>query len=292
MNIVEETNCRLCNSKTEKVFISKILLKYDINFFQCKNCKLLQSEKPYWLDEAYNDAISILDTGIFLRNNENLKKILTLISNLNILTSPKKNKILNFFKKEKPESFTGKILDYGGGYGILVRLLRDTGIDAFWFDKYAQNIFAKGFEFNKSENYNIAVAFELFEHFDEPFKNITEILELSKFDFLIFSTLNYGNDVPGKDWWYYVFEGGQHICFYNSETFKTIEKIFDCKIYSINDDFHILSTKYKEIDLNDLKFLFQNMNENYSEIIKLYNSKTFPDHMYLKEALNTKKASK
>ena len=61
----------------------------------------------------------------------------------NIEISKNLKLIIPFFIKE-PQ--TKKFLDYGGGYGILVRLMRDVGYDFYWFDKYSQNIFAKGFE--------------------------------------------------------------------------------------------------------------------------------------------------
>ena len=40
----------------------------------------------------------------------------------------------------------GSIVDYGGGYGLLVRLMRNSGFDFYRYDPYCANFFAKGFE--------------------------------------------------------------------------------------------------------------------------------------------------
>jgi Nif-specific regulatory protein len=43
-------------------------------------------------------------------------------------------------------SLFGTVVDCAGGYGILVRLLRDYGVNALWSDPYCENVLAKGFE--------------------------------------------------------------------------------------------------------------------------------------------------
>ena len=42
----------------------------------------------------------------------------------------------------------GKVVDYAGGHGFLVRLLRDKGINALWMDPYSENLVARGFEYS------------------------------------------------------------------------------------------------------------------------------------------------
>jgi hypothetical protein len=39
-----------------------------------------------------------------------------------------------------------RFIDYGGGYGLFVRLMRDAGFDYYWFDKFCDNVLSKGFE--------------------------------------------------------------------------------------------------------------------------------------------------
>jgi hypothetical protein len=45
-------------------FRHTVLRKYDVQYFQCGGCGFLQTETPYWLDEAYSSAIVTADTGI------------------------------------------------------------------------------------------------------------------------------------------------------------------------------------------------------------------------------------
>ena len=56
------------------------IIKYQIDYFFCKNCGFLQTEKPYWLEEAYKDSINDSDTGYLQRNVLFSKKTLKLFS--------------------------------------------------------------------------------------------------------------------------------------------------------------------------------------------------------------------
>jgi len=52
-----------------------ILNKYTIDYFHCPNCGFLQTQEPFWLDEAYKDPINISDTGYLSRNIYLSKKL-------------------------------------------------------------------------------------------------------------------------------------------------------------------------------------------------------------------------
>ena len=119
------TVCKICGHEVAKIFEKKILNKYQVGYFQCPNCEFIQTEKPYWLDEAYKDPINASDTGLISRNIY-----------LSRLTS-----LLIFFFFDK----TGCFLDFAGGYGIFTRLMRDIGFDFLWQDPFTTNLFAKGF---------------------------------------------------------------------------------------------------------------------------------------------------
>ena len=122
--------CPICDSERKEIFTAKILHQYEIKYFLCDNCGLLQTEEPFWLNEAYSSAIADTDTGIVARNLSISKKLTCILYFL--------------FNKE------GKYLDIAGGYGLLTRLMRDIGFDFYWQDVYCQNIFAEGFEFNNT----------------------------------------------------------------------------------------------------------------------------------------------
>ncbi len=116
----------------------------------------------------------------------------------------------------------GKFLDYAGGYGIFVRLMRDIGFDFYWYDKYTPNLFARGFEYTPEVGKIEAITtFESFEHFVNPIEELENMLQLSKN--IIFTTELLPNPIPKpEEWWYYGLDHGQHISFYSPKTFKYI----------------------------------------------------------------------
>jgi len=177
-------------------------------------------EEPYWLEEAYQEAANSSDTGILSRNY--------------YLSNQAANIIFCLFNKQ------GKFLDYAGGYGILTRLMRDLGFDYYWFDLYAKNIFARGFEYNPQiGNIELITSFESFEHFSNPTEEIEKMLSISKN--ILFSTELLPNPLPGpENWWYYGLNHGQHISFYSKTTLEYIAKKYHLQLYT-QGSLHLLT---------------------------------------------------
>ncbi|MCK4650942.1 class I SAM-dependent methyltransferase [Candidatus Babeliales bacterium] len=206
-------NCRICNYKSKHVFSTTILNKYnDIKYYHCDNCKFLQTQEPFWLTEAYSDSISRQDTGVMSRNIS-LSKVVSVI-------------IYFLFNRND------KFLDYGGGYGIFTRLMRDIGFDFYWYDPYSNNLVSRGFEYSKNlKNIELITSFECFEHFIKPLEDIEKIISISSN--VIFTTQLLSESVPKpKDWWYYSLQTGQHISFYSKSTLEFIAKKYDLNLYS------------------------------------------------------------
>lgn len=205
-------NCRICHKELGRIFKAKILYKYNISYFYCSNCGFMQTEEPCWLSEAYKDPIDISDTGYVARNISLSQKITVLLS--------------LFFDKK------AKFLDYAGGYGVFVRLMRDIGFDFYWSDKYTQNMFARGFEGSLSENYEAITTFESFEHFVNPIEEIENMLASSKN--IIFTTELLPYPIPKtSEWWYYGTEHGQHISFYSEKTLRYIAQKYKLNYYNL-----------------------------------------------------------
>lgn len=221
--------CKICNKKTKKIFKSKILNKYDINYFHCEHCSFLQTEEPYWLEEAYGESINVSDTGIMSRNLD--------------LTKHTTNIINIFFNRN------AKFLDFAGGYGIFTRLMRDIGFDFYWNDKFSQNLVAREFEFNSNHKYELLTSFESFEHFDNPLSEIENMLKISKN--ILFSTELFSAKPPlATEWGYYGLNHGQHISFYSLKTLKFIAKKYNLNLYSNGKTLHLLTEK----KINNLLF--------------------------------------
>jgi hypothetical protein len=216
--------CKICNSLSKESFKTLVLKKYSVQYYQCPICSFIQTEKPYWLNEAYSSAMTALDVGLVYRN----------IEFANILPS-----ILDIFSGDKDH-----YLDYGGGFGMFVRIMRDKGYDFYLQDKYAENLFAKHFEFANykgEKKFASLTAFEVFEHLENPAEEIEKMFQLS--DTIIFSTeLQPEKPLNNEaDWWYFIPETGQHISFYNKKSLSKLEELFNCNLYTNNFNLHILS---------------------------------------------------
>lgn len=212
------TVCKICSCVSQRLDVAKILGKYDVNYWHCPMCGFVQTDEPYWLEEAYSSAITSLDVGIVQRNIKNANQLL-------------------FFMKFIPD---GICLDFGGGNGMLTRMMRDYGFDFCHYDKYAKNEYARGFEADMSKKYMLITAFENFEHYVNPLEEIDNLMKFT--NVLYFSTELIASRPPlVKDWWYYVPVTGQHISFYSLETLKFIAKKYECQLLSDDSYLHILS---------------------------------------------------
>lgn len=185
----------------ELAFKAMVLGKYQVCYYHCPQCGFLQTEDPYWLNEAYDDPINVEDTGLLSRN----------------IYFSKTTSLLIFFLFDK----NGKFLDYAGGFGVFTRLMRDIGFNFLWHDPMTQNLLARGFEYTDSlSNCELLTSFESFEHFTDPLIEIRKMLSISSN--ILFSTFLLPSSVPTSDWWYYQFEHGQHVSFYSKESFQYI----------------------------------------------------------------------
>lgn len=213
--------CKICEQQSNPLFKAKVMGKYEVQYYQCGNCQFVQTEDPYWLEEAYNSPINHSDTGIVLRNSR-LSRIVGAI-------------IICFFDKNK------EAVDYAGGFGMFTRMMRDAGFDFYWMDPYVKNELSRGFEAKEGKKYHIATTFESFEHFDQVFDEMKKITNIA--DNIIASTEMIPLPPPAlEDWWYYAPEHGQHIAFYTKPAFKILAKKLGMHYYNL-DNVHILSKK-------------------------------------------------
>lgn len=214
--------CNVCGQDNNEFFNAKVLNKYDIAYFHCSKCGFLQTEQPYWLEEAYRNSINVSDTGIMARNIA-FSKIAAII-------------IFNFYDKGK------KFLDFAGGYGIFTRMMRDIGYDFYWKDRYTTNLVARGFEYQENQKIELLTSFESFEHFCEPMNEIQNMLKISKN--VLFSLTLLPDEIPEpENWWYYGLEHGQHISFYSRKTLEYIAKKNKLNLYTNNSGIHLLTEK-------------------------------------------------
>jgi len=229
-------NCSICDSATEYLFNAKMLDKYDVKYFFCRNCCHIQTEKAYWVDEAYNSPITANDAGIMGRN-------------------------INFANRVAPILWwgfdkNGIYLDWAGGYGIFVRMMRDIGFDFCWSDPYTDNLFAKKIEFDDSKPVELITCFEVFEHLEDPIEQLEKLLAISD-NILISTEVFDAKKIPQLDQWhYYGPQHGQHVSFFSIETLRYIASKYDLNLISNGFNLHLLSKRKRKHRLL-IKFLMK-----------------------------------
>ena len=212
--------CRACGGPVSKAFETRILGRYTAGFFRCQRCQSLQSESPYWLAEAYQSAIVVTDTGAVLRN---------LVCHAAIVAVAKTLRV------------RGRFLDYGGGAGILCRLLRDSGFDAYLYDRYAEPLYANGFALEldgmAAGELGMLCAIEVLEHCANPADDVGKLFGLRP-RVLFATTVPYQGE--GESWWYLTKDTGQHVFFYSPACLQLFARTYGYDYLAVGS-FHVFS---------------------------------------------------
>lgn len=202
---LQQNRCRLCEGQLRSTFSLKILGKHDVAYFLCVDCGSLQTEPAYWMQDAYRTNLARLDTGAAQRNLNNLAATYFVAHALRM----------------------HNVLDFGGGDGLLCRLLRDYGVNCFVADKYATPTYALAYTEPNFREPDLLLAFEVLEHFENPRVDL-ETLFAKNPKAILASTGVYTGQ--GADWWYLTPETGQHLFFYST---RALSRIADSHGYSL-----------------------------------------------------------
>ncbi len=213
--------CHICQHPSEHYGQLLVLFQYQVSYFRCTFCGFIQTENPYWLAEAYTEAIASQDVGAIGRN------ILNASLTGSLLTS-----VLRSFRQG---------VDFGGGHGVFVRLMRDRGYPFFWKDLYAANLFARGFEATPEQSYDLVTAFEVLEHLVDPLADLKAVIAHAPN--ALVSTLLVPHPTPAlRDWWYFSPSSGQHIAFYTPKALQIIAERFGRHLQSAGP-YHLFTEK-------------------------------------------------
>jgi Methyltransferase domain len=263
----------LTGARSKLLFRHQVLGKYEAEYYLDPEIGYIFANAPLWLDEAYSSAITVTDTGCVARNIRNVEVIKSSLGR---------------------ENFRDRGVDLGGGHGLFVRGMRDAGYDFYWTDKYAANIFARGFEAERG-NFGCATAFEILEHLENPLQFLQEAAEKFRFDTCFFSATCFNeSDLPGLDWWYWSFETGQHISFFSRPALTWIAGVLDMKLWHIKDDIFAFSRRpWGALPKREGGAVWGRVRRRIDGLLdpkvrQRRPSLTFPDHIYLREQLAEK----
>jgi len=231
---VKQHSCCLCGEICDFSFRGGLLKRYDIAYYLCPACGLLQTEKPYWLPEAYSEALSAADTGAMQRNLWLLKTSSVLFRLLGMQAA--------------------RFLDYGGGHGVLTRMMRDHGFDFHCWDEHGQNLFARGFEGDPDSSYDGVTAFEVLEHLADPQAFFAQVLGRMKPRLLFVSSELFCEPVR-TDWHYFYSATGQHITFFQPRTLQYIAASYGYSCITVGS-LHLFQREAKRIPVVKLVLRF------------------------------------
>ena len=135
-----------------------------------------------------------------------------------------------------------RILDYGGGNGLLAERLRSLCFDAETYDPMHE------FEVLPEGQFDLVTCFEVMEHVPEPGKTVAEIASLLATDgVVLFSTLVQpeGFERTGLEWWYAAPRNG-HISLYTPPALARLFGAHGMRVGSFSDALHIAYSRVPE----------------------------------------------
>lgn len=204
--------CRLCGGGIKFQFSKLILMRHSVSYFSCDQCDCLQTEKPFWLDEAYQLVNERFDTGQVFRSLNNAGFI---------------DALVNILKLDDQ-----LIVDFGCGSGLMVRVLRDVGLNAVGYDSYSEPRLCIGFHVKEYPQAAVVNLCEVAEHFESPAESL-DLIFSHKPKLVIVQTAIF-SELPAQDWTYLSEEHGQHIFFYSIKGMEFIANKYGYQVLALN----------------------------------------------------------
>lgn len=131
-----------------------------------------------------------------------------------------------------------RILDYGGGNGLLAKLLREQGFQHVeTYDPFTPEFAAR-----PTRKFDIIIMIEVLEHSPTPKQTMTDLASmLADAGVVTLSTLLQPQDIHnhGLNWWYVGPRNG-HVSMHSRQSLLELAKPFGLMVGSFSDGFHLL----------------------------------------------------
>ena len=212
-NKLPTADCPVCG-EAAPVHLEILIFGAVRQLHQCGSCEAAFYPDPDWLETAYSSAISSMDTGIAER----------CFDLANVLTA--------FLRSRRSEVF----LDFGGGIGLLSRIMRDRGFDFHTWDPMAEY----RLPLPKKEVHAAAMVsmVEVLEHLTDPVSELRSIAERTPMIFISTHLVPAGGLT--LTWEYLQPETGQHIFFCTQKTLEKLAQGLEMSVTSNGQNLHVL----------------------------------------------------
>lgn len=212
--------CAVCAGTTKFLFSYLVCGEHEASLRECLNCRFTYIANPHWLDESFSSELNDLDIG-------SVDRCLVLADFVEVLIRSMK-------------SSRSRFLDWGGGYGLLSRIMRDRGLDFVSHDIYTRPLFVESSSNLICETFELITMSEVALHLVDPVPVFTKIMEST--DVLVFTAVIAPTVIP-NDWWYLMPDTGQHVAIYHDETLQALAKKLGVQVTSDGRFFHVLHRK-------------------------------------------------
>jgi hypothetical protein len=216
--MTKHESCPICKSQVVDFATFTVRGKVSAEYKRCKTCNFIHAENPNWLEGSFTDALNSLDIGSVDRCN---------------IVADFVEVLANSLKIDNP-----KVLDWGGGYGLLTRILRDRGVRCSHYDPYTEPLFAENIDLQPGPKFDLIVLSEVMLHITDPVSTLTELLKLS--DNIMFTAVISPPDVS-PEWWYFMPDTGQHVAIFSQQTIPELGAALKVNTLSDNQFFHLVA---------------------------------------------------
>jgi len=216
--VTKKNDCPICHSQVRLFSDFLIQGKSEGRYLSCISCQFIYADNPVWLEGSFTDALNSLDIG-------SLDRCIIVADFVEVL--------LKSFGEDKP-----KVLDWGGGYGLLTRLLRDRGVDCAHYDPYVEPLFAKNIDINVGDQFDLVIMSEVMLHMTDPLDTLSELLKISKR--IMFTAVIAPLDVT-PEWWYFMPDTGQHVTIFSEASIFELGVALEASVLSDKSFFHLVS---------------------------------------------------
>lgn len=213
-------NCLVCRCECKSLFEFRVRGQFDAELFECKKCRFTFVSNPSWLESSFNRELNELDLGTIDRC---------------LIFADFTEALITSIGKA-----SGRFLDWGGGYGILTRIMRDRGLDFENYDPFVNALFVGPAVGDNDKKYDLITMSEVALHITNPVEVLAKILR--NCDYLLISAVIAPSSIP-QDWWYLMPDTGQHVAIYHPESIRELARQLRVNVMSDGKFFHLFYKK-------------------------------------------------